>query len=175
MKFILLLSLFMMSFSSHAAKKDNRTDAGIMNNLLDSTQTIMVMSRLGLSEVQTPSVRDYLTRVRSDFNTIEGTLEDLADRIGIQLESELQDSRKEAREQLDEINDLDAVAFEEAYLKKDIRFHQDLLRRLNEDYIPEATAAALRLTLENLRPRLQAHINNATFLLGHRTGDRFTD
>jgi putative membrane protein len=72
-----------------------------------------------------------------------------------------QQIRMETQETIDVLQTKTGKDFDKAYIESQISNHQNVLRMLDEELIPNAQSPQLRMQLMQLRPHVEAHLKNA--------------
>jgi len=67
----------------------------------------------------------------------------------------------EGTQVLETLKTIDAGSFDAAYIASQVDAHQKVLTRLDTELIPSAKNADLRAALEELRPKVEAHLKEA--------------
>jgi len=90
----------------------------------------------------------------------------LAKRLGVtpqdnDVSRTLNQGAEEAKKKL---SSLQGAAFDAAYLQREVEFHQAVLDALDQTLIPGASNAELKALLQEVRPVVAAHLENAKAL-----------
>src|SRR5687767_15398905 len=71
------------------------------------------------------------------------------------------DLRDKAEEIRDQLREQDGKDFDRAYLRNEIKYHEDVLEMVDKVLIPSAMNGDLRNLLTNVRPAFAAHLEHA--------------
>jgi putative membrane protein len=124
------------------------------------------IARLAQERTTTPEVLAFARTMITDHTAVNERAAALAQRLGVTpvdnpTSRSLQDGADAARQQL---SGLEGAAFDQAYLEREVAYHQAVLDALDETLIPQASNEELRGLLQEVRPAIAAHLGHAQAL-----------
>jgi putative membrane protein len=126
------------------------------------------MGAFALEMTQLPAVKEFAQTMIRDHGGANKLATELGKRADIPFDSvhiiDDDPKAKLVRESLDQMNEmrkLQGAEFDKGYLQREVEFHEDVLKDLDDDLIPNAKNAELRGFLEQIRPTVSSHLERA--------------
>lgn len=141
-------------------------DAAIAHIGVTANEIDAQMGELALERSENEQVRAFAETMIRDHRGVNEQAVALATRLGVtpadnDVSRSLQSGAADARTQLE---GLDGAAFDQAYMEREVSYHQAVLNALDETLIPNTTNAELRSLLETARGAVAAHLEHARSL-----------
>lgn len=139
------------------------SDAEVAHVAVTANSIDIELARVALSQTSNAEVQKFAGTMLTDHTAVNRQAGALASRLGVTPEDNpvsrwLQHGAKEAR---DAIEGLRGAAFDQAYMDREIAYHQAVLNALDEILIPTTSNAELRKLLVDVRPAFAAHLEHA--------------
>ncbi len=121
------------------------------------------LAKLAQSRVRNHDVRQFATTMITDHSAVNQQAAALAGRLGVTpkdnpVSQSLLAGAADARAAIEK---LQGVAFDRAYIEREVAYHQAVLDALDGLLIPTTTNAELKQLLVDVRPAFVAHLQHA--------------
>lgn len=145
------------------AAAPSMADGAIMDVALTANTMEVHISELARFRAQNIDVRRFAQTMVPDHSAVNGELQRLAGRTNLapvadERSNELRQSMNANYARLDSLR---GSGFDQAYIEREVEYHQSLLELFDQTLIPAAQNARLKLLLERVRPMLAAHLERA--------------
>ena len=132
-------------------------------NAIDST-----MGELAKTKASSAEVKDFAKTMVTDHGAVNKQAVQLAQRLKVTPEDndvsrQLQQGADEARANLESKS---GAEFDQAYMQREVEYHQAVLDALDQALIPGAQNAELKALLQSARPAFEAHLQRAKQVQG---------
>ena len=132
-------------------------DAGIARWVVAVNQAEVQVSAAVKGKLVSAAVWQLADRIGADHADLEQRFQGLADGGSASGSYTAVDGRADSAD----LSRLSGDELEKAYIDREVKFHEVVLARLNQDLIPSANNAALRDQLADLSSELQAELRHA--------------
>ena len=145
------------------AAPPNLSDAEVAHVAVTANSIDIELAKVALSQSSNFEVQKFAGTMLNDHTAVNRQAGALAGRLGVTPEDNavsrwLQHGATEAR---GAIEGLRGAAFDQAYIDREIVYHQAVLNALDEILIPTTSNAELRKLLVDVRPAIAAHLEHA--------------
>lgn len=142
------------------------SDARIAAIVLTANQVDIDAGQLAVNRAASDEVRSFARVMITDHSGVNEMAAELAQRLGVTPEESPTSMalRRGGDENLAALRELDGSAFDEAYVAREVAYHQQVLDALDETLIPNATNPELKELLVRVRPAFAAHLEHARHL-----------
>jgi putative membrane protein len=167
-----LLSLFLsfaVSSGLHAqAAAPDLSDPEVAHVAVTANSIDIELAKLAQSRTGNPEVKRFATTMITDHSAVNAQAAALATRLGVTpKDNEVSESLlKGASEARAAIEPLKGKAFDKGYIDREVAYHQAVLDALDKVLIPTTSNADLKQLLEDVRPAIAMHLEQATKLQG---------
>jgi putative membrane protein len=137
---------------------------GQMLQVLDTVDTgEIAQAELAQTKAQSPQVREFAASMIEQHNRAKKQGAQLASQANMTLTPSALSGKLEAKGQgtLTKLKDTGADEFDAAYMKAQVKQHQEVLNTLDEQMIPAASSTAMRNQLTAARTMVQHHLTQA--------------
>ena len=138
------------------------TDAQIEKIVVTSNNVEIDMSKLAKDHAQNKDVKKLAEHMISDHEKWNKEADSLAKKIKTAPE-ESADSRAveaDGKRIMDRLSALQGNDFDKAYTEEGVKFHQGVLKAIDQKLLPNAKNGDLKKMLEKTRPKVQAHLDH---------------
>lgn len=144
------------------------TDAEIAHIVVTANTIDAEMGQLAQTKAQSEAVRRFAQTMVTDHNAVNAQAQQLATQLNVtpvehQVSRDLRQSADAARMRLDSLT---GGEFDRAYIQREVEYHQAVLSALDNTLIPSAQNAQLKTLLEQTRPAIDAHLQEARRIQG---------
>lgn len=144
------------------------SDAEVAHVAVTANSIDVELARFAQTRSGNTTVQDFAATMIRDHSSVNAQAAALAGRLGVTpsdnaVSRSLLAGAADARAAL---QSLQGVAFDRAYMDREVAYHQAVLDALDGLLIPTSTNAELRTLLVNVRPAIAAHLEHAKHLRG---------
>lgn len=146
-----------------APKAEPLTDEQIAM-VTDAANTAEVdLAKLAQKNGKNPKVKKFAGMMISDHTQAKQKVGKLVTKLKITpAESKLSgDLKSDAESQTSKLKELKGADFDKAYIDGQVDAHRKVLDAFNNDLIPNAKDAGLKTLLEEIKPKIEAHLKEA--------------
>lgn len=140
-----------------------REDADVSAVLTAANHNEIESGRLAQQQATDPEVQAFATRMVTDHTAMEEQNRLLAQRLG--LKPEQNDASRRMRDMgaqtMTQLKNASGPAFDRAYITSQVQAHEETLRVIDQRLIPNARDPQLRSMIEEARPKIVAHLEQA--------------
>lgn len=142
---------------------DRVNDANIAALVLAANNADVAYAHIALAKAQDPRVKQFAETMINDHSAVNKAATDLVTRLGVTPADNTTslDLRDKAEEIRDQLREEDGKDFDRAYLRNEIKYHEDVLEMVDKVLIPSAMNGDLRNLLTSVRPAFAAHLEHA--------------
>jgi putative membrane protein len=138
-------------------------DAQIAHIAVTANSIDSAMGELAKRKARSAAVKAFAQTMITDHGAVNRQAVQLAGRLNVTPEAndvsrELQQGADAARADLEGKN---GAAFDQAYMAREVQYHQAVLDALDKTLVPEAQNAELKALLQSVRPAFVAHLERA--------------
>jgi putative membrane protein len=138
-------------------------DPEVAHVAVTANQIDVDLARLAQARAAADAVKSFAATMIRDHTAVNERAAALAARLGVtpadnDVSRSLQDGARKARATLEP---LEGAAFDEAYIEREIAYHQAVLDALDTVLIPTTSNAELERLLREVRPAIAAHLEHA--------------
>ena len=146
-----------------AAARTVFTDAQIAGIVGAANQDELDAAALAVDKTQDADVKAFAERMTKDHGGAKLKLADLEAKTGSVpgVTAVSDDLTKHGSDELAQLGALTGAAFDRAYIDAEVSDHAALLKKFNEDLIPDAKNPSLAALLRKLRPVIASHLAKA--------------
>lgn len=139
------------------------SDAEVAHVAVTANSIDIDLAKFALSRTSNVEVKKFAGTMLTDHTAVNRQAAALASRLGVtpkdnQVSQSLQQGAIDAR---GAIEGLRGIAFDQAYMDREIAYHQAVLDALDGLLIPTTSNAELRKLLVDVRPAFAAHLEHA--------------
>lgn len=148
------------------------TDPQIAAIVVAANEVDIEAGELARERATNPQVRQFAERMVTDHTAANQQAQELAGRLGVTPEESptSQQLRQGGQQNLERLRGLSGAEFDRAYIEHEVAYHQQVLDAIDNTLIPNAQNPELRSLLEQTRPVIEAHLNQARQLEGTLRG-----
>jgi putative membrane protein len=144
------------------------TDAAIAHIAVTANAIDSTMGELAKTKASGSAVKDFAKTMVTDHGAVNKQAVQLAQRLKVTPEDndvsrQLQQGADEARASLESKS---GAEFDQAYMQREVEYHQAVLDALDQTLIPGAQNAELKGLLQSVRPAFVAHLERAKQIQG---------
>jgi putative membrane protein len=148
---------------SAQAKVPDLSDAEVAHVAVTANSIDIELGRLAEARARRKEVREFAATMIRDHGAVNAQAGQLASRLGVSpadnaLSRSLLAGAAAAREGLEKLGEAD---FDQAYLAREVGYHQAVLEDLDGVLIPTTEHPELRKLLVAVRPAIAAHLGHA--------------
>lgn len=126
------------------------------------------LAKFAQTRTHNPAVKQFAATMISDHGAVNAQAAALAKKLGVTpadnaVSQSLEKSAKLARTSLEA---LQGVAFDRAYMDREVAYHQAVLDAIDKVLVPTTENGELRKLLTDVRPAIAAHLEHAKQLRG---------
>lgn len=161
MKLTVLISSLLISGFSLAVTPKN--DAEIMNMLMTVNTEEMNLSTVGKTKSNNEKVKSFSEKMFNAHTNNNERAMSLQKKENLKL-AESKPSMKtktKAENTIENLKGMDAKNFDKAYMNAQIQMHQDTLKKLDTELIPNAKNDQLKTMLQTTKGHVQDHLKEA--------------
>jgi putative membrane protein len=139
------------------------TDAEIAGIVVAANTVDVEAGKFAETRVTSAEVKDFAKLMVTDHTAVNNQASALATKLKlVPAESDTSKSLKQGgKANLDKLKTLKGPAFEQAYVKNEVVYHQAVLEAIDTVLIPNAKNAELKDLLQKVRPAISAHLDHA--------------
>jgi putative membrane protein len=144
------------------------TDPQIAHIVVTANSIDSAMGELAKTKARSSAVKAFAQTMITDHGAVNQQAVKLAQRLKVTPEAndvsrQLQQGADEARTGLESKS---GAAFDQAYMDREVQYHQAVLDALDKTLIPGAQNAELKALLQSARPAFAAHLERAKQVKG---------
>ena len=161
--FSLFLS-FAVSTGLHAqAPTPDLSDPEIAHVAVTANSIDIDLAKLAQSRTHNHDVKQFATTMITDHSAVNAQASALATKLGVTPKDNAvsQSLLKGAAEARATIEPLKGKAFDQAYIDREVAYHQAVLDALDKLLIPTTSNAELKQLLVDVRPAIATHLEHA--------------
>lgn len=145
------------------ARTERVSDANIAAIVVAANNADIAYANMAMSKAMSPGVRAFAQTMINDHSGVNKATVDLITRLGVtpvenSVSLDLRDNSEVTR---DKLRDRDGAEFDKEYMDNEIKYHNTLLKTLDDMLIPSAQNGDLRSLLRNTRLAVTAHLEHA--------------
>jgi putative membrane protein len=139
------------------------TDAQIASIVVTANQVDIDAGKLASSRSTNPDVKTFARLMVTDHTGVNKSATDLAAKLKVTPPDNptSQSLKADGDKNLAHLKTLKGAAFDEAYIDREVAYHQQVIDALDKTLIPGATNAELKALLVKVRPAFIAHLEHA--------------
>ncbi|WP_413288470.1 DUF4142 domain-containing protein [Bdellovibrio sp. HCB337] len=164
---MLILCLAALSFgataNAQAPQTPTLTDAHIVEIMKVANEGEADLGKAAKSRAENKDVKDFAKMMVDQHKKSEKEVKNVAKKANVKAaDNATADSlKKDIDTQEDTLKKLKGAEFDKAYIQQQISMHEQLLKDLNDKYIPAAQSAELKAYLETTKTHVQEHLSKA--------------
>lgn len=144
------------------------TDPAIAHVAVTANAIDSAMGEMAKTKARSSAVKDFAQTMITDHGAVNKQAVQLAQRLKVTPEDndvsrQLQQGADEARAGLESKT---GAEFDQAYMQREVEYHQAVLDALDQALIPGAQNAELKALLQSVRPAIAAHLERAKQVQG---------
>lgn len=147
-------------------------DAQIASIVVTANQVDIDAGELAVSRSTSDEVKTFARLMVTDHTGVNKAATDLAATLKLtpQDNPTSQSLKADGEKSLAHLKTLTGVAFDKAYIDREVAYHQQVIDALDKTLIPGATNEELKALLVKVRPAFVAHLGHAKRLQASRKG-----
>jgi putative membrane protein len=156
-----LVSALLLSGTSAYAQNVN--DAQIAAIVVDANQVDIDAGKLANAVSTSADVKAFAKLMIHDHTSFSRSATLLVTKLKITPEDNptSRNLRSEGEKNLAHLKGLKAMAFDKAYIDREVTYHQQVIDAIDKTLIPHANNGELKALLVNVRPAFVAHLQHA--------------
>ena len=149
-------------------------DAQIASIVVTANQVDIDAGQLAASRATSNEVKAFARLMVTDHTGVNKAATDLAAKLKVtpQDNPTSQGLKADGDKNLAHLKTLEGVAFDKAYIDREVAYHQQVIDALDKTLIPGATNEELKALLVKVRPAFVAHLEHAKRLKATVAGTR---
>jgi putative membrane protein len=165
-----IVGLLALGISSVSAQ--SVTDAQIASIVVTANQVDVDAGKVALARSSSPAVKAFAQLMVTDHTGVNKAAVDLASKLKIAPKDNptSQSLKASGDKHIARLSTLSGASFDQAYVDREVAYHQQVIDVLDTVLIPGATNAELRALLVKVRPAFVAHLEHAKRLQKSTTG-----
>ena len=154
-------SLLLLPVAGVSAEGVN--DAQIASIVVTANQVDIDAGQLAASRATNDEVKKFARLMVTDHTGVNKAATDLAAKLKVtpQDNPTSQSLKADGEKNLTHLKALDGAAFDQAYIDREVAYHQQVIDALDKTLIPGATNEELKALLVKVRPAFVAHLGHA--------------
>jgi putative membrane protein len=143
-------------------------DAQIASIVVTANQVDIDAGNLAASRSTNAEVKTFARVMVADHTGVNKSAIDLVTKLKVtpQDNPTSQSLKADGEKNLTHLKTLTGAAFDQAYIDREVTYHQQVIDALDKTLIPGATNAELKALLVKVRPAFVAHLEHAKRLQG---------
>ena len=139
------------------------TDPQIAAIVVTANQVDIDAGKLAKSTSRSTEIKEFAQRMITDHGGVNKSATELAHKLHLSPESNAtsQSLQQGGEENLVALKQLQAGAFDRAYIDHEVAYHQSVIEALDKTLIPSAQNGELKALLVKVRPAFVAHLEHA--------------
>lgn len=162
----LLLLFLALAPQARNAAAQGLDDAAIAHIAVTANQLDITGAEQALETSSDSEVRRFAETMIRDHRGVIARAAALAERLGV-TPADNEHSRvlaAQAAAVRDELTGLRGAAFDRAYVKNEVSYHEAVIGAVEQTLVPNASNAELKSLLQNVVPALRTHLEHARHL-----------
>ena len=163
MKLSAIVVAFLLSFPFSNAVAQSVNDAQIASIVVTANQVDIDAGKLAKSRSTNKDVKAFAELMITDHTGVNKSATDLATKLKVtpQDNPTSQSLKADGEKSLAHLKTLKGLAFDKAYIDREVAYHQQVIDALDKTLIPGATNEELKALLVKVRPAFVAHLDHA--------------
>jgi putative membrane protein len=148
-------------------------DAQIASIVVTANQVDIDAGKLATSKATDDDVKAFARLMVSDHTAVNKSATDLAAKLRVtpQDNPTSQSLEADGKKSIAHLKTLKGAAFDQAYIDREVAYHQQVIDALDKTLIPGATNGELKALLVKVRPAFVAHLEHAKRLRASAGGE----
>jgi putative membrane protein len=169
---VALAAVLLLPGASVASEGVN--DAQIASIVVTANQVDIDAGKLATARSTSDEVKTFAQLMVTDHTGVNKAATDLAAKLNVtpQDNPTSQSLKADGDKNLAHLKTLEGVAFDKAYIDREVAYHQQVIDALDKTLIPGATNEELKALLVKVRPAFVAHLEHAKRLKATVAGTR---
>jgi putative membrane protein len=153
-------ALLLVTAAAHAADVN---DAQIAAIVVTANQVDVDAGKLAAATTANAEVKKLAELMVADHTAVNKSATELVTRLGVTPEDNptAQSLAADGTKHVAYLHTLHGAAFDRAYVKREVEYHQQVLDAVDKVLIPNASNAELKALLVKVRPAFVAHLEHA--------------
>jgi len=153
-------ALLLPAAVAHAADVN---DAQIAAIVVTANQVDVDAGKLAAATTANAEVKKFAELMVTDHTAVNKSAVDLVTRLGVTPEDNptAQSLAADGKKHVAYLHTLHGDAFDRAYVKREVEYHQQVLDAVDQVLLPGASNAELKALLVKVRPAFVAHLEHA--------------
>jgi putative membrane protein len=150
------------------------TDPQIAAIVVTANQVDIDAGALAANKAHAKQVQDFAKLMVTDHGNVNKSAVELATRLNLKPEGNATSEalKKEGDGNTAALNKLAGEAFDKAYIRHEVAYHEEVLNAVDKALIPSAKNEELKALLVKVRPAFVAHLEHARAVESALGGDR---
>ena len=138
-------------------------DAQIASIVVTANQVDIDAGQLAASRSSNDEIKTFARLMVTDHTSVNKAATDLAAKLKVtpQDNATSKSLKADGEKSLAHLKTLEGTAFDQAYLDREVAYHQQVIDALDNTLIPGATNDELKALLVKVRPAFVAHLEHA--------------
>ena len=164
--FFLLSAVLAGTFFLPSHAQQGPTDAQIAHIVVTANQVDIEAGQLAEKMASSKEVRDFGKQMVTDHTAVNKQAAALASKLKLKPEDNPTSAslKKGGLDKMSELKKLKGDAFDKAYVKNEVDYHQAVIDAVDKTLLPSAKNAELKSLIEKVRPALVQHLEHARHL-----------
>jgi putative membrane protein len=164
MKFpVMLASAFVVAAIAAPVSAQAPTDPQIASIVVTANQVDIDAGQFAKARSANKDVKAFAQQMITDHSGVNKQATELVTRLKVtpQDNPTSQSLKSGGQDNLANLKGLKGAAFDAAYIRHEVEYHQQVLDAIDKTLIPNAKNAELKALLEKVRPAIAAHLEHA--------------
>ena len=150
----------------------NVSDAQIASIVVTANQVDIDAGKLATSRSKNNDIKAFARLMVTDHTAVNKSATDLAAKLKVtpQDNATSQSLKADGEKNIAHLETLKGAAFDQAYIDREVAYHQQVIDALDKTLIPGATNSELKALLVKVRPAFVAHLEHAKRLQASEGG-----
>lgn len=167
-----VLALSMQAPAAAPAAAPNLSDPEVAHVAVTANAIDIDLAKFAQTRTRSAVVRQFAQTMITDHSAVNAQAAALAGKLGVTpadnaVSQSLQTGAADARKALEPLR---GVAFDRAYLDREIGYHQAVLDAIDKLLVPTTENAELKKLLVDVRPAIATHLEHAKHVRGELGG-----
>jgi putative membrane protein len=160
--FVAAMTLALFAFSG-MAKAQSMDDAQIAETMKTANEAEVKAAKVAKSKASDSQVRDFANMMITEHeqNIKDAKNIEKKQKISPKSNDMAKSVKKDAGDKLSDLKKDKGAEFDKTYIAQQIDMHQDLLNKLDKDFIPAANNAEFKAYLSTTREHVATHLAKA--------------
>lgn len=165
-RYLLLSSMIGLNLPVYAQEPQSPSDPEIAHIVVTANAVDVQAGKLARNMTRNGEVKLFATQMVTDHTAVNEQAAALAKKLGVTPldNATSKNLQKGGDENVAKLKKLKGGAFDEAYVKNEVAYHEAVLNAIDQVLIPNAKNEELKGLIVKVRPAIAAHLEHAKHL-----------